>query len=179
MFIIQLRRQVIYGQWGHFILTGWHSQIRSPCALREPALFFWGDKKAKSQSGLRIIPSNWEISKYSFVQFPKQTFALHVSIRYRAHCAVWKIFLYCVGDGIRSGILWLGNKNNLRNLFYLSHLCYVFLNIWVFLISIALVNNCINHLHYLFLKVLLKWLCLHKVSGAHLATEVNKLTRIK
>lgn len=163
---------MIDGQWGQFILTAAVRVIQSdtvpgvfPVTLRSSS---WRIKKP-SHSLAFVLSHQTEISKYCFVQFPRQTFAVHVSIRYCAHRAVWKIFLYYVGDGIRTGILWLENKNNLRGFFYPSYLCFVFLNIRVFLISAALVNNYINHLHYFFLKVLLKCLCLHKVSGAHLA----------
>lgn len=172
MFISQLRRQVFYGRWGQFMLTVAVRMTQSdtvpgvfPVSLRPSS---WGIKKP-SHSLAFVLSHQTEISKYSFVQFPRQTSALHVSIRYCAHRAVWKVFLCCVGDGIRTGILWLENKNNLRGFFYPSHLCYFFLDIQMFLISAALVNNCINHLHYFCLKVLLKWLGLHKVSGAHLA----------
>lgn len=55
----------------------------------------------------------------------------------------------------------------------------VFLKMQVFLINTVLVNKCINHLYYFFLKILLKWPCALQVSCTHFgAPKVSKVTGI-
>lgn len=65
------------------------------CVPGEPAPFFLGHKKAKSQSGLRIIPSNWDL-KILLCAVPKTDFcSAHVHKILCASCCLEGIPVLC------------------------------------------------------------------------------------